>query len=79
MAHAEGTVDKFWITDFDCDDGTYAGPIVIADCRDLAEALIQTCILGPNGERLHLVGELVEQHPVDDVGCPIEMIRGLRA
>lgn len=50
-----------WVTEFTGLDGNrYAGPILIADCRDLACALL-SCMAGPNGQQLRLTGELLLQ------------------
>lgn len=44
------------------DSLAYAGPIIVADCHDLAVALL-CCLQGPNGQSLRLVGELLFQVP----------------
>lgn len=57
-----------YMTSFVCaiDGENYAGPLILADCPETAEAIRQTSLLGPNGETLVILGELVQQFPVDD-------------
>lgn len=60
--------NKAWLTEFDLDGDTYAGPIVLADCLALAQVLCADCLRAPNGELLRVTGRL--QAPVEDVPEP---------
>lgn len=58
---------KYWITEFDGLDGeTYVGPTILADTQAFAEALVSTCVRGPHGQTLQIVGELIEQIDMPD-------------
>jgi hypothetical protein len=60
---------KSFITEYDnaADDGApYAGPTLLADCFEAAELLLNR-VLGPNGERLRVLGELMERLPADRI------------
>lgn len=47
------------------DDGaTYAGPVFLADTFDAANALT-TCVFGPHGEKLTVIGVLAETVSVE--------------
>lgn len=49
-----------FLTEFDGDDGArYAGPIVLADCLPAAQAIVRTCLQGPTGQPITVLGELV--------------------
>lgn len=62
----EPLVQKRYLTQFAGEDGCrYAGPIVQADCLDAARAIVQTCLLGPTGQSLTVLGELVYQETED--------------
>ena len=51
---------KQFLTEFTGTDGeVYAGPIILADCLDGADAVMSTSLQGPSGQPLRLVGELV--------------------
>lgn len=57
-----------FVTEFDGDDGSrYAGPIVLADCLPAAQAIVRTCLLGPTGQRITVLGELIAS---DAIGPP---------
>lgn len=58
---------KRWLTEFGGDGGgdLFAGPIVLADCRDEALAML-SCLTDPGGRPLRLIGELVQQIPADE-------------
>lgn len=59
---------KRFLTEYDniCDGGAlYAGPMLLADALPAALALV-TCVQGPNGEALRVVGELIDQIVSDD-------------
>lgn len=57
---------KSWMTEYDAEDGGYCGPIIRADSRDFAEAIAREMLLGPAGQTLRVVGEIVAQIAVDD-------------
>jgi hypothetical protein len=38
----------------------------LADCKEAAEAFRETSLLGPNGETLRILGELVHTFPLED-------------
>ena len=42
------------------DGNDYMGPLILADCRDTAEAIL-SCLQGPNGERLMVLGPILQQ------------------
>ena len=57
---------KRWLTEFTAVDGDrYAGPILIADSQEMAVALL-SCLQGPNGQALRIIGELLYQVPAGD-------------
>ena len=61
---------KRFLTEFTnrLDGQRYAGPQILSDCVEAAEAMRQTSLLGPNGEPLRVMGELIQQMPAEDGG-----------
>ncbi len=65
-----GLAQKQFLTEFDGSDGCrYAGPIVLADCLAAAKAIVLTCLRGPTGQPIMILGEVVYQTdgPANDV------------
>ena len=46
----------------------YSGPQIVADCIDAAVAIVESCVKGPSGETLRVIGELVET--INEDGSP---------
>lgn len=58
--------EKRWLTEYDTAEGAaHVGPIIRADCQAFAQAIAHTLLLGPTGQPLRVVGELLEQTDVD--------------
>ncbi len=54
---------KRFFTEYVAEDGSrWAGPLILADCEEMAQAL-NVCLLGPTGQRLTILGELVVTMP----------------
>lgn len=70
-------MDKFWLTEYDGADGIFAGPIIVMDTHAAAQAVMQTCLLGPGGERLRLVGELVQRIHVSNEATGLSRERAM--
>lgn len=55
---------KRFLTEFTADGALYAGPMILADSVELAEA-INLCLQDPHGKPLRLVGEVIDICPVE--------------
>lgn len=48
-----------FLTEYVAEDGSrWAGPLILADSEEMAEAL-NVCLLGPTGQRLTILGEVI--------------------
>ncbi len=57
---------KRWTTEFVGIDGhRYAGPLILDESQQGAEAILSV-LLGPNGQAMHVTGELVWQRLVGE-------------